>query len=45
MLLNIAESKPSMVDFASSLRSQEILEAAYLSAQRNGEAIRLPLEE
>jgi len=45
MLLNIAEGKPSMVDFASSLRSQEILEAAYLSAQRNGEVVRLPLRD
>jgi len=44
MLLNIAENKPSMVDFESSLRSQEILEAAYLSAERNGETIHLPLD-
>ena len=43
-LLNIQESKPSMANFDSALRSQEILEAAYLSASREGQTIRLPLD-
>ncbi len=43
-LLNIVENKPSISNFASALRSQEILEAAYLSAENNGQTIHLPLE-
>jgi len=42
-LLNIAENRPSAVNFASAVKAQEILEAAYLSAARGAETIRLPL--
>jgi predicted dehydrogenase len=42
-LLNIQENKPSALNFESALKAQEILEAAYLSAGRNGETIQLPL--
>jgi len=43
-LLNMYENKPSMVDFQSALKSQEILEAAYKSAASNGQTINLPLK-
>jgi predicted dehydrogenase len=39
----IKENKPSPANFNESLKAQEILEAAYLSADRSGEAIPLPL--
>jgi predicted dehydrogenase len=39
----IQENKPSPAGFSESLKVQEILEAAYLSADRNGETIALPL--
>ncbi|MDK2981226.1 MAG: hypothetical protein PWQ55_1573 [Chloroflexota bacterium] len=39
----IQEGQPSPADFNESLKDQEILEAAYLSADRNGETIPLPL--
>jgi predicted dehydrogenase len=42
-LLNINEKRPSGVNFESALRSQEILEAAYLSAERHTDVIHLPL--
>lgn len=42
-LLNIQEHKPSIVGFQSALRSQELLEAAYLSAKNNGQTVDLPL--
>ncbi len=40
----IQENQPSPADFNESLKDQEILEAAYLSADRNGETIALPLD-
>jgi predicted dehydrogenase len=43
-LLNVAEGKPSQVDFQAGLAAQEVTEAAYLSAARGGELIRLPLQ-
>jgi len=39
----IAEKKESPINFKEALVAQEILEAAYLSASRNSERIRLPL--
>ena len=39
----IKENKPSPAGFNESLKAQEVLEAAYLSADRNGETIALPL--
>ena len=39
----IKEGKPSPGGFKESFKAQEILEAAYLSADRNGETIALPL--
>ena len=39
----IKENKPSPAGFNESLKAQEVLEAAYLSADRNGETITLPL--
>jgi len=41
----ISENQPSPADFNESLKDQEILEAAYLSADRNGETIALPLAQ
>ena len=40
----IKEEKPSMVNFEAALEAQELLEAAYLSADRNGQRISLPLD-
>lgn len=42
-LLNVAEGKPSQVDFQAGLAAQEIIEATYTSASHGGELIRLPL--
>lgn len=42
-LLNVAEGKPSQVDFQDGLAAQEVIEATYTSAERGGELIRLPL--
>ena len=42
-LLDLVESKPSSMDFRAGLWAQEVTEATYLSAQRNGDRIRLPL--
>lgn len=42
-LLNIREQKESGANFQAALKAQEILEAAYLSASRDIEKIRLPL--
>jgi predicted dehydrogenase len=42
-LLNVAEGKPSAVDFQAGLAAQEVVEAAYRSALRGGDVIRLPL--
>ena len=42
-LLDVAEGKPSMVDFNAGLAAQEVVEAAFRSAERGGEAIHLPL--
>lgn len=42
-LLCIQEKRPSELDFETALKAQEILEAGYLSAERNGETIKLPL--
>ena len=44
LLLNIKEKKPSMVNFMDAVKTQEILEAGYRSAARNGETITLPLD-
>ena len=41
-LLNVAEGKPSQVDFQAGLAAQEVIEATYTSAERGGELIRLP---
>ena len=43
-MLCVAEGKPSSIDFATGLATQEVLEAAYQSAARGGERIDLPLE-
>ncbi len=40
----IQESKPSMVNFEAAIAAQELLEAAYLSADKNGQRITLPLD-
>ncbi len=42
-LLDILENKRSSVNFEAALKAQEILEAAYLSADNNSEKIYLPL--
>ena len=42
-LLDIHENKESSASFEAALKAQEILEAAYLSADRNSEKIDLPL--
>jgi predicted dehydrogenase len=42
-LLDIRERKESSVNFAEAVKAQEILEAAYLSADRNSEKVTLPL--
>lgn len=42
-LLNVAEGKPSQVDFRAGAAAQEVVEAAYISAAHGGESIRLPL--
>jgi predicted dehydrogenase len=42
-LLNIAEKKPSSLDFRTAAAAQEIVEASYLSAARHGQWIALPL--
>jgi predicted dehydrogenase len=42
-LLCVAEGRPSTIDFEAGLATQEVLEAAYLSAARGGERIDLPL--
>ena len=42
-LLDIFEQKESFASFDAALKAQEILEAAYLSADRNSEKIDLPL--
>lgn len=42
-LLNVAEGKPSGVDFRAGAAAQEVIEAAYISAAHGGELIRLPL--
>lgn len=44
LLLNIIEEKPSMLSFADAVKTQEILEAGYRSAERDGEKIKLPLD-
>jgi predicted dehydrogenase len=42
-LLNVAEGKPSRTDFQAGLAAQEVVTAAYTSAEHGGELIRLPL--
>jgi len=42
-LLNVAEGKPSQVDFQAGLAAQEVIEAAYRSAAASGAWIHLPL--
>ena len=42
-LLDILENKASSASFETALKAQEILEAAYLSADKNSEKIHLPL--
>jgi len=41
LLLNVAENKPSQVDFKAAANTQAVVEAAYLSAERGGEVYRL----
>ena len=41
LLLNVAEKKPSQVDFKAAADTQAVIEAAYQSAERGGEAYRL----
>ena len=41
-LLCIQENKPSAVNFETALKAQEVLEAAYHSADHNGETVKLP---
>jgi predicted dehydrogenase len=43
-LLDVAEGKPSMVDFQAGLAAQEVVEAAYRSGERGGDTIHLPLQ-
>jgi predicted dehydrogenase len=43
-LLNVAEGKPSNIDFRAAARAQEIVEAAYRSARRGGAWEDLPLK-
>jgi predicted dehydrogenase len=42
-MLNVAEGKPSQADFQAGLAAQEVVTAAYVSAEHGGEVIRLPL--
>jgi predicted dehydrogenase len=42
-MLNVAEGRPSPVDFRAGLAAQEVMTAAYVSADHGGELIRLPL--
>jgi predicted dehydrogenase len=42
-LQNIAEGRPSALNFRSALAAQEVLAAAYRSAARGGERLKLPL--
>ena len=42
-MLSIQENKPSGLNFENALKAQEILEAAYRSADHNGEMVKLPL--
>lgn len=42
-LLNIREGKTSSADFQAAVKTQEILEASYMSAKNDGEKIQLPL--
>jgi predicted dehydrogenase len=42
-LLCVAEGKPSQVDFEVGVATQDVLEAGYLSAERGGERIDVPL--
>jgi predicted dehydrogenase len=42
-LLDIRERKESFVNFETAVKAQEILEASYLSADRNSEKVTLPL--
>jgi hypothetical protein len=41
LLLNIAENKRSTNDFRSAAQVQQVVEAAYISAKRDGEPYRL----
>jgi predicted dehydrogenase len=43
-LRRIRSGKPSLQDFDDAVKTQEILEAAYLSARRDSEIIQLPLD-
>lgn len=43
-MLCVSEGKPSTIDFEAGLAAQEVLEAAYRSAARDGDRIDLPLE-
>lgn len=42
-LLDLAEGKPSAVDFRAGAAAQEIVEATYTSAAHGGESVRLPI--
>jgi predicted dehydrogenase len=41
LLLNVAEKKPSLIDFKAAAKAQAVIEAAYLSADRGGKVYRL----
>lgn len=43
VLLNLSEGRPSPIDFCSAAATQEVIEAAYLSAARQGQLVQLPL--
>jgi predicted dehydrogenase len=40
LLLNVAENKPSQVDFKAAANTQAVVEGAYISAERGGEVYR-----
>lgn len=42
-MLTVAEGKASLIDFQAAAAVQEIIEAAYISAEHHGECIKLPL--
>jgi len=43
-LLHLKEGSRSPLDFDEALKAQEVLEAAYISASRDGDKITIPLD-